>query len=48
MIKTVNRVVVKKGEYAVIVNPIKKNGRNRLGNKILKKGLCTFFLHPGM
>jgi len=44
---TVKKNVVKKGQYAVIVNPVDSAGKPQLGKRVLKVGLCEFFLHPG-
>jgi major vault protein len=36
-------------QYTVVVNPVdpKNNNRNRLGEKEIRKGEASFFLHPG-
>ncbi|KAK7110646.1 major vault protein-like [Littorina saxatilis] len=47
VVKTVKKLVVKKGQYAVILCPMGDDGRNRLGRKVLRTGLCSFFLQPG-
>ena len=48
MVKQVKKLVVKKGQYAVILHPVGKDGRNQLGRRVLRTGLCSFFLQPGM
>lgn len=47
VVKQVKKMVVKKGQYAVILDPVDKDDKNQLGTKVLKTGLCNFFLHPG-
>jgi major vault protein len=34
-------------EFCVVLDPIGSDGRNRLGKRELRKGECSFFLHPG-
>lgn len=34
-------------EYCYVVNPMKKDGTHRFGEKELRKGECQFFLNPG-
>ncbi|GFO34278.1 major vault protein [Plakobranchus ocellatus] len=46
VVKVVKLTVVKKGQYAVILNPVDENGKAQLGQKSLRVGLCSFFLHP--
>ncbi|PVD30897.1 hypothetical protein C0Q70_10172 [Pomacea canaliculata] len=43
----VRKIVIKKDQYAVIINPVGPDGKNALGRRELRKGLCSFFLHPG-
>ena len=47
VVKEVKKMVVKKGQYVVIQNPLGEDGKNQLGSKVLRTGLCSFFLHPG-
>ncbi|XP_059155439.1 major vault protein-like [Physella acuta] len=47
VVEQVKRTVIKKGQYAVILNPVDQNGCPRLGQKELRTGLCSFFLKPG-
>ncbi|XP_076467466.1 major vault protein-like isoform X2 [Babylonia areolata] len=47
MVKTVKKLVVKKGQYAVIKDPVGPDGKNQLGTRVLRTGLCSFFLQPG-
>ncbi|KAK3701446.1 hypothetical protein RRG08_015866 [Elysia crispata] len=46
VVKVVKLTVVKKGQYAVILNPVDEKGKAQLGQKALQVGLCSFFLHP--
>jgi hypothetical protein len=41
------KIVLKKGEYCVVENPIDKSGKPQLGKLELRKGCSSFFLHPG-
>jgi len=34
-------------EYCVIENYVDESGTNQLGKKVLRRGECSFFLHPG-
>ena len=34
-------------EYCYVVNPIRKDGTHRYGEKELRQGECQFFLNPG-
>jgi len=34
-------------QYAIVLNPVDKNGKSRLGQRELRKGEATFFLQPG-
>ncbi|XP_064599755.1 major vault protein-like [Liolophura sinensis] len=43
----VQRTVLSRGQYCVVLDPIDKKGRPQLGKRELRKGLATFFLHPG-
>lgn len=36
-----------KRQYCVVVDPVGDDNKNRLGLRQLRKGPCTFFLHPG-
>eukprot|EP00112_Aurelia_sp_Birch-Aquarium-sp1_P016580 Seg3777.2 transcript_id=Seg3777.2/GoldUCD/mRNA.D3Y31 product="Major vault protein" protein_id=Seg3777.2/GoldUCD/D3Y31 len=47
LVEKVNKTVVGKHEFCVIVNPIGKDGKPQLGQRVLKKGIANFFLHPG-
>ena len=42
----VKLTVVKKGQYAVVLNPVDENGKVQLGQRSLRIGLCSFFVHP--
>ncbi|XP_067656927.1 major vault protein-like [Haliotis asinina] len=47
VVKQVKKTVVSKGQYCVVLDPVDEDKRPCLGKRVLKKGLCTFFLHPG-
>ena len=37
-----------KTQFCVILDPLcPKTGKNKMGAKIIRKGECSFFLHPG-
>ena len=42
------KVVLTLGQYCVVENPIDKSGKPQLGKLELRKGCCSFFLHPGL
>lgn len=39
--------VLPKDEYCVVLDPIDGKGKNQLGIRELRKGVASFFLHPG-
>ncbi|OWF45014.1 major vault protein-like isoform X2 [Mizuhopecten yessoensis] len=41
------RIVVKKGEYCIVLDVVDKNCKPQLGKRELRTGCCSFFLHPG-
>lgn len=47
LVKMVPRTVLSIGQYCVVLDPVDKRGKNKLGTKELRKGNCSFFLHPG-
>lgn len=48
MEKKVSVIILKKNQYAVILDPFdEKENRNKLGTKKLRRGETAFFLHPG-
>lgn len=46
VVATVPLTIVGNRQYAIVEN-VFQNGRNALGRKELRQGLCSFFLHPG-
>ncbi|KAK3097161.1 hypothetical protein FSP39_006955, partial [Pinctada imbricata] len=42
----VNKMVLWKGQYAVIENVVDKKGKPQLGKRELRVGPCSFFMHP--
>jgi major vault protein len=48
MEKEVSVIILRKNQYCVILDPFDaKEGKNKLGTKIIRKGEDAFFLHPG-
>ncbi|KXJ17149.1 Major vault protein [Exaiptasia diaphana] len=47
IIDTVKKTVLGKDEYCVVVDPVDSKGKNQLGLRELRKGVASFFLHPG-
>lgn len=47
VVAEVSRTVVSRQEYCIITDPIDSKGRNQLGKRELRKGVTSFFLHPG-
>ena len=47
MQRVVNLTVLKSHQYAVVLEPIGDDNKNRLGCRELRIGPKTFFLHPG-
>ena len=43
----IQKTVLTRGEYCVVIDPVDENGVNQLGKKELHKGVTSFFLHPG-
>ncbi len=47
-IKKAEHVILKKNQFCSILDPFDaEENRNRLGTKMIKRGECAFFLHPG-
>ncbi|KAL8578386.1 hypothetical protein ACOMHN_014885 [Nucella lapillus] len=47
MVKKLKKLVVKKGQFAVIKDPMGPDGKNQMSTRVLRTGLCSFFLQPG-
>lgn len=47
MISEERKIVVAKGQFGVVINCVDKHLKPQLGKRELRKGYCTFFLHPG-
>ena len=47
MKKNVHKTVLRKNEYCVVLDPIDEDERPQLGKKEVRKGIASFFLHPG-
>jgi hypothetical protein len=43
----ITKTILKAHQYGVVLDPVDKNGKNQLGKKELRVGICSFFLHPG-
>ena len=41
------KTVLRKNEYCVVLDPIDEDERPQLGKKEVRKGISSFFLHPG-
>ena len=46
-LQTVSRIVLRKNQFCVVVDPVDDEGRPQLGNFEVRQGVCSFFLHPG-
>ena len=44
----VNKTVVGNHEFCIVVNPCDDSGKPRLGQRVLRKGVTSFFLQPGI
>ena len=42
-----SQTVLSRQEYCIVTDPINSKGRNQLGKRELRKGVTSFFLHPG-
>ena len=47
MKENVCKTVLRKNEYCVVLDPIDEDERPQLGKKEVRKGISSFFLHPG-
>ena len=43
----VTLTVLSRQEYCIVTDPVDSKGRNQLGKKELRRGVGSFFLHPG-
>ena len=43
----VQKTVVGNHEFCVVVNPYDKTGKPMLGQRVLRRGVTSFFLRPG-
>ena len=41
------KTVLKQGQYCVVLDPVNKDFKPQLGERELRVGCCSFFLHPG-
>jgi len=39
--------VLRKDQYAILIDPVNEDGKNQYGTKLLRKGPAKFFLEPG-
>ncbi|XP_041368354.1 major vault protein-like [Gigantopelta aegis] len=44
---TVEKTILQRGEYCVVLDPVNSDGQPMMGMKELRTGCCSFFLHPG-
>lgn len=47
VVAEVFKTVLSRKEYCIVTDPIDSKGRNQLGKRELRKGVTSFFLHPG-
>lgn len=47
VVAEVTQTVLSRKEYCIVMDPVDSKGRNQLGKKELRKGVASFFLHPG-
>ncbi|EDO49176.1 predicted protein [Nematostella vectensis] len=47
LVKQVSKTILKKSQFCVVLDPVNSKGKNQLGKKELRKGVSSFFLHPG-
>lgn len=47
VVAEVTQTVLSRQEYCIVTDPIDSKGRNQLGKKELRRGVMSFFLHPG-
>ncbi len=47
MQRVINLTVIKSHQYAVVLDPVGQDNKNKLGCRELRVGPTTFFLHPG-
>ena len=45
--KQVKKIVLTQGQYCVVVDPVDAEFKPQLGKRQLRRGCCSFFLHPG-
>lgn len=41
------RTVLRDNQYCIVLNPVDADGQPRLGQREVRRGVCSFFLHPG-
>jgi len=47
VVNEIDRVVLAKQQFCVVINPVNAEGHQELGMRELRKGECSFFLKPG-
>jgi len=47
VIETLQKIVLNRWQYCVVLDPVGENGHNKFGQKELRKGELSFFLKPG-
>lgn len=47
IVSQVKKIVLTQGQYCVVVDPVDKEFKPQLGKRELRRGCCSFFLHPG-
>ncbi|KAL4231031.1 hypothetical protein ACF0H5_008614 [Mactra antiquata] len=47
VVSSENRVVLRSGQFCVVLDPVDKKFKPQFGRRELRKGCSSFFLHPG-
>ena len=47
VVQFVKKTVLNKGQYCLVLDPVDDKGRPQLGKREVRRGIASFFLHPG-
>lgn len=47
IIKEVSAIKLSAQQFCIVLHPVDETGKNRYGERLMKRGECSFFLHPG-
>ena len=47
VVETLNKIILNRWQYCVVLDPVNETGHNKYGQKELRKGELSFFLKPG-